>query len=350
MKIAIISVTNNGAYLSEKIAQNFNNVDIFVKKGRNPLKYGQEYESLQHLVAKIFQSYDGLIFVMAAGIVVRVIAPHILDKRTDPAVIVADEAGINVISLLAGHIGGANDLTRLIASNISASPVITTATDVAGKPAADILAVKLGLAFDPFDNLKKANAALANNEHVDFFLDYTLSKSAWYSEQAAILGVKICDLATLHESDHAFSVIITDRAIKVKSQHLFLRPPTLAIGIGCRRGTSKQEISDAIDTACQIAGKSKKSICIIGSTTLKSDEQGLLDTSEELNVPIKFYTNDEIKSTIEKHNLDISSFVNDKIGVGNVCEATAILASQNSKILLPKSKFGRVTVAIVQAK
>lgn len=351
MKLAIISVTNAGAQLSEKIAQNFNNVDIFAKSGRSLLEYGNEYESLSTLIAEIFDQYDAFVFIMATGIVVRVIAPFIQDKRIDPAVIVADESGNYVISLLSGHIGGANDLARFIAASINAAPVITTATDVGNKPAVDVLAVKLGLKFELFENVKKINAAIVNGDNVEFFLDYTLPESHCYVRTATELGIALYDQMILPQaSNYCALVLITDKELTVDSLHIFLRPPTLAVGIGCRRGTTKEEIVAAILTACKMIGRSANSIAVIGSTVLKQDEQGLLDAVQALDVPIEFYDNEQIAITIEKNKLDVSSFVNEKIGVGNVCEAAALLASQNTKILLPKTKFNRVTVAIAQAR
>lgn len=351
MKLAIIAVTNKGAYLAEKIAQKFTNYDIFVKNGRNPLNYSYEYTSLRELMPSIFAGYDALVFVMAAGIVVRVIAPYIQDKRTDPAVVVAGEDGRHVISLLSGHIGGANELAATIAENIGATPVITTATDLGNQPAADVLAVKLGLKIEPFAHLKHINAAAANGEKVTFFLDQALPLSTVYHQQAKRLGIPLEEMnnAGLCRGDHA-AVVITDQCLDLTRPHLFLRPPTLAVGIGCRRGATEAEITGAARTACASIGRSLSSVAVIGSTTLKQDEAGLLAAAQALEVPLKFYDNTQLSAVIEKYQLDVSNFVNDQIGVGNVCEAAALLASQTSGLLLPKTKFSKVTIAIAQVK
>lgn len=350
MKIAVISVTNAGARLSEKIAQSLNHVDIYAKAGRNLLKYKNEYHSLSELICKIFRQYDGLVFIMATGIVVRVIAPFIQDKRSDPAVVVVDETGNYAISLLSGHIGGANDLARMIAESIQAIPIITTATDVNNKPAADVLAVKLGLKIELFDMIKKINAALVNGDAVCFFLDSALQ--SWdYSNKAAELGIELHELNTMTAINHDDPVVvITDKLLDVKPNQLLLRPPTLAVGIGCRRGTTKQEILDAIHTACTMIKKSINSIAVISSTVVKQDELGLLEAVQALNVPVKFFNHEDIADTINQNNLKVSSFVNEKIGVGNVCEAAALLASQSNKILLPKTKFSKITIAITEVK
>lgn len=153
MKCAIISVTNHGAVLGNKLSDSLvalnHKVTVFAKKGRNPLQ-AVSYDSLSALTSEIFAHYEGLIFIMATGIVVRVIAPFVKDKRIDPAVVVMDEQGTFAISLLAGHIGGANELVTLIGHTMGARPVITTATDVSGKPAVDVLAVKLNRNIELF--------------------------------------------------------------------------------------------------------------------------------------------------------------------------------------------------------
>ena len=135
MKFAVISVTLKGALLGEKLhGQLDDKIDLYAK-AKGPLhSETAAYDNLSVLVNDIFDKYDGLIFIMATGIVVRVIAPHIRDKRYDPAVVVMDDAGIHAISLLSGHLGGANELTEQVAAAVGARPVITTATALTAEP------------------------------------------------------------------------------------------------------------------------------------------------------------------------------------------------------------------------
>ena len=157
MRTAIISLTANGARIAEKIA---------TKVGGQTFAKGRNFNKLADLVAEIFGKFDGLIFICAAGIVVRMIAPHIVSKLSDPAVLVIDERGQNVISLLSGHVGRANELAVEIAKAIEANPVITTATDVAGKFSIDAVASKLGLVPEPKEAIKAINAAILRGEEV----------------------------------------------------------------------------------------------------------------------------------------------------------------------------------------
>ncbi|MBP2627080.1 MAG: cobalamin [Firmicutes bacterium] len=353
MKLAVISVTNSGALLgtrlADKLSDHGNQVDIFAKHGRNPL-CATSYKLLSTLIADIFPRYEGLIFIMATGIVVRVIAPYIQDKRIDPAIVVMDEQGQYAISLLSGHIGGANELTELIGQTIGAEPVITTATDVGKKPAVDVLAVKLNRTIQPFAELKHMNACIANGEQVKFFIDKTLPNQELYSRAAEKLGVLLQDLDQLADLVYDGAVLITDQVLTVHKPHLYLRPMALAVGIGCRRGTTSTEIRAAVTEACHTIGHSINSITVVGSTIVKQDEAGLLAFIQQLAVPSKFFINEELQECIDKYQLEVSSFVQKQIGVGNICAAAAILAGQTNKLLLPKTKYKNVTVAIAPVK
>lgn len=352
MNLALISVTRKGAELAEQIKPLLGpNVDVYAKIERNPFTSHQVYDSLRDLIKKIFPEYDGFIFIMATGIVVRVIAPYIRDKRLDPAVVAMDDGGNFAISLLAGHIGGANDLTKLVGKAAGAVPVITTATDVAQLPAADVLAVRLNLAIEPFSSLKTVNSALVNGDRVLFFVDTELAEHEHYSDLAAKQNIRLIDACKLTDTDkYDAAVVITDKELPISKPHLYLRPGSLAIGLGCRRGTTSAEILSAISEACSQIGRSFKSVAVIGSTVLKEDEIGLLAAAQQLDVPIEFFSNEQLKKCIDQQKLSLSDFVNEKIGVGNVCEPAAILAGQNSQLMLPKTKYPKVTVAITPVK
>lgn len=352
MKVAIISVTKNGAILAGNLAQKLNcQSDLYAKIDRDADVPAQYYDSLSRLVDSIYNAYDGLIFIMATGIVVRVIAPHIRDKRVDPAVVVMDEAGENAISLLSGHIGGANELARIISRAIGARPVITTATDVIQKPAADILAVKLSLEIEPFEQLKTINAAIANGDRVAFFVDHTLSNHEQLALLAVDMGVVLLDIEQLSQSDqYDAAVVITDKDLYMVKPHVFLRPATLAIGIGCRKGTTSAEIYVALDQACRKIGRSKRSIAVIASCTAKEDEIGILAVVEQMMIPFEVFTNEQIQECIETNKLKTSDFVNKQIGVGSVCEPAALLGGRAEELLLNKTVYGKIAIAIAEVK
>ena len=174
-KIAILSITNGGREKALEIKNHLKNTDAFFIKKDNDYKNEQIIvvnKSLKEFVSEILDKYDYLIFIMATGIVVRTIAPLVVSKFSDPAILVMDEKGHNIISLLSGHMGGANEMTLYISNLINSNPVITTATDVNKKSSLDMIAKSLNAHIDNFrDNVLKVNSMIVNNEEVHIYID-----------------------------------------------------------------------------------------------------------------------------------------------------------------------------------
>ena len=293
MRIAIFSVTEKGFELAEKISDSVGG-QIFFK--------GRDFDNLKNFVEKIFVKFDALIFICAAGIAVRMIAPHIVGKLSDPAVIVIDERGKNVISLLSGHVGGANNLTLEIAKKISANPVITTATDVEEKFSADGFANQLGLKPAPKEAIKIINSAILRGEEI---------------------------------------------FLTAGSTKLNLNPQNLIAGIGCKRRTSAEKISQAVEAACKMISQPVERIKLFASVDLKSDEVGLLKFVTQLGKEIKFFSVEDLQKKVIEYKLQESEFVKKIIGVGNVCEAAALACVERGKFALTKKNFEGVTVALL---
>lgn len=291
MRIAILVVTEKGYELAEKISAGIGG-QIFIK--------GRDFERMKIFVEKIFTKFDALIFICAAGIAVRMIAPHIVSKLSDPAVIVIDERGRNVISLLSGHVGGANDLTLKICAQIDSNPVITTATDVEEKFAADNFATHLGLMPEPKEAIKAINTAILRGEEI---------------------------------------------FLTAGNVRLNLTPKNLICGIGCRRGVSIEKISRAVHDACKLINQPIERIKIFATLDIKRDEKNLIDFVKNLGREIKFFTVAELAEKILEYKLDESIFVKKNIGVGNVCESAALCVA-NAKFVLSKTKFDEVTIAL----
>ena len=296
MRIAILSVTDAGFKLAKKISEQIGG-EIFCK--------GKNFTGMKNFVADIFKKFDALIFICAAGIAVRVIAPHVVSKLSDPAVIVIDERGQNVISLLSGHVGGANELTLKVAAAINANPVITTATDVENKFSADGFAAKLGLRPEPKDAIKIINSAILNDEEI--FLTAGNAK-------------------------------------------LNLIPQKLIAGIGCKRGTSFEKISAAVKAACEMINQPVERIKLLASVDIKSDEVGLLEFAKNLGVDIKFFGVEELTKKISEYKLSESEFVKATIGAGNICEAAALCCVKSARFALPKKIFDGVTICLIWEK
>ena len=290
MRIAILTLTEQGKILAEKIGG-----QIFSK--------GKDFERMNNFVAEIFTKFDAIIFICAAGIAVRMIAPHVVSKLSDPAVIVIDERGKNVISLLSGHVGGGNNLTLEIAKKINANPVITTATDVEEKFSADNFCNQLGLIPEPKEMIKKINSAILRGEEV----------------------------------------FLTAGDFKLN-----LLPKNLIAGIGCRRGVSEEKIFAALKSACEKISQPIERIKILASVDKKSDEVGLINFAKNFGREIKFFSVEELQKKILEYKLEESDFVKKNIGAGNVCEAAALCCVERGKFALTKTKFfGEVTIALL---
>lgn len=289
-------MTANGARLAEKISG---------KVGGQTFAKGRNFTKLADLVAEIFGKFDGLIFICAAGIVVRMIAPHIVSKLNDPAVIVIDERGLNVISLLSGHVGRANELAVEIAKAIEANPVITTATDVEGRFSVDTVASRLGLLPEPKEAIKVINAAILRGE----------------------------------------DVFVTAGDVRLN-----LIPQNLIAGVGCRRGTSSLKIFEAIQRACAMIHQPIERVKILASVDVKKDEVGLVSLAEVMGLETKFFSTAELQKKIDEYKLEESKFVTRSVGVGNVCEAAALCCVDEARFALPKTAFKGVTVALLWEK
>ena len=294
MRKAIFTITEKGNLIAQKIADNLSGCKIFIKD--------RDFKRLRDVVDENFSKFDALIFISATGIAVRMIAPHIVSKLSDPAVIVCDELGNHVISLLSGHVGGANELTKKIAKIVNGEPIITTATDINQKFAVDSIA---GLRPEPKEAIKVINRAILNGERVYVTAGDTV---------------------------------------------LNLIPCKLIAGIGCKRGTSKELITNAVIEACRKIEQTIERIDLIASVDLKRDESGLIEFANSIQREIKFFDIETLQKTIEKYNLSESEFVKNNIGIGNVCESSALSCVESGRFALPKTKFKNVTVALVWEK
>ena len=342
--IALWVITENGLKIAKMILDKLPAARLHLSRTLSSYS-GEAYrfDRLGESVANVFSDYHGHIFIMSTGIVVRIIAPHIQKKTSDPGVVVMDEKGINVISLLSGHLGGANRLTKKIAGIISANPVITTATDLNLVPAIDLIAQKRGLFIENPGAIKKVSMALLAGEKIGIhdplgFIKGDIPRKSLYA------SVDKKDF--LEYSKKRPSVFIDDILMDLPATFLLLRPKTLTAGIGCNRMTPVDEIRGFLFKVLEESGLSLNSLKQIGTIDLKADEAGITALAEQLKLPVKYYTKndlakvDKIKSPslmVEKH-----------VGVKSVCEAAAILAANKGKLIVSKQKTKNVTVAIAR--
>jgi cobalt-precorrin 5A hydrolase len=344
-KIAVWALTPEGLDQASVIVDSLQEADGYGPEHRinadSPFK---GFQRLQTRVHSIFHSYEGHVFIMAVGIVVRIIAPLLRGKVRDPAVVVLDEKARHVISLLSGHLGGANALARNIAQVLGGTPVITTATDVHGVKAFDIAAVEKDLWIENPDSIKVLNAALLEKRKI-YLIDPMKIISPLYEDNSFI---EIHDdfLPVGEDMDKCPSVYIGDRLVAPRAGFLIVRPPSLVAGVGCNRETAFEELKEGFDTILGKFRLSMKSLRNLATIELKRDEECLTKLGEMLDIPIHYFSSKELGSV--KNIEHPSQVVKKYTGTEGVCEAAALLSAGAERLLVPKQVLKNVTVAVAR--
>lgn len=348
MKIAIISFTKAGANLSLLLKK------YFIEEGNESWLYAKSAyiesenililkESLRDWTKRMFSVADALIFIGACAIAVRSVAPFLESKKEDPAVLVLDEQGKFCISLLSGHLGGANELCKRVSGWVDAIPVITTATDINKKFAVDLFAKKNHLHISDMTYAKHISARLLAGESVG----YILEKGIFLSEREKKL-LKEAGMQEYREGEKMcgqMGIYIGIYRKKSPFLHtLYLTPRLVSVGIGCRKNTPQSQIEGFIEQTILGLGLSFHSICDLASIDLKKEEAGLLSYCKKYNLPISFYSRQELKRV--EGDFSPSEFVLSVTGVDNVCERSAKKSSGGGDFIQRKLAKEGVTLAL----
>lgn len=349
MTLAICAITTKGATLARRLGTLLPEAEVWL-----PEKFrandGCHYRpaGMGEILPQLFLRGHGLICIMATGIVVRSLAPHLRGKALDAAVVVVDEGGQFAISLLSGHLGGANALTRQVAGLLNATPVITTATDVNGLCAWDEAARIVGAVIEPLERLRTLNSLLLQGEQIALVDREGLIANFF----ATTPGVQLVpNFAAANSLGAAGRVFVTERLIPQLEQEknlLLLRPKNLVLGIGCNRHTSQEEIEHAVETVLCRAWLSHLAVGRIATIVEKGNETGLLAFAEELHLPLTTFGREELNSVRGPSPPSAHAFA--AVGAHGVCEPAALLAAAGGALLIPKQKCGQVTVAVARMK
>ena len=321
MRLELIAFTAQGAALAARLAQ------ALSQRGHQAACTRDERLSASEWASRAFARSQGLIFVGAAGIAVRSIAPLLRHKSRDPAVLVVDEGGQFAIPLLSGHLGGANNLAREIAALLGGQAVITTATDVNGAFAVDQWARAQGLAVCNPEKIVDVSSALLEGKAVSLW-------SRW-----PIAGVRP---AGVSDGEREAADVAVDW-YRPERDALWLCPRTLRAGVGCRRGTGAGAIRALLDAVLGGERLSPLGLEAVCSIDLKGDEPGLLALCGELDLPLTTYTAQELEAV--PGEFSASPFVAEITGVDNVCERAALAAG--GVLLRKKTALNGVTLALV---
>ena len=332
MKIACFSFTDKGRRIGDRLESLSN--DIYnIHHYENKKAEG----GVKELLNRIWPEYDGLIFISATGIALRMINPYIQNKTIDPAVVVVDDMGIFSIALLSGHIGGGNDLAEYIGHEIGAMPVIKTATDNRGIESIDNFAKKNDYYMEDMKSITRITSMMVNGKTIGL---YTEDGKGINYDNIIIVD----DLNNIYPRIDGLiivsSEILTDKNIEIPKTILI--PKNINIGMGCRKGVEAERIIKAVGEVFHKENLSTKGIKSIGTVEVKKDEKGIIQASKHFNCPMKIFTIDEIKEVEDK--FEKSQFVKDTIGVYSVSEPTAYLLG--GEMIAMKSKHNGITISI----
>lgn len=351
IRIAIIAVTEKGKNTAEKIASELENVDVFFQK-----------RGIKELTGELFNKYECIIFVSACGIAVRCISPFLKSKFEDPAVLVVDNNGNNVISLLSGHIGGANEITLKIADVLEANPVITTSTDTNKKGALDVIVSKIGGYVENLrESAKLVNSYLVDNKRVGIYFDsdyesekdsLNLSGFELIDEKTEIDAiVKLDALVSVTDKlrcwvDEIIYNIKKDNEEKEDLIYIKLVPRRIALGMGCRKNTETEKMIEEFSMFSALNNIHPAAIVKTGSLIIKKDEKCMIDLSKALCAEFNLFDVDEICTC--DYMFDKSEFVKKNTGVYSVAQPSAYLLSGN--VISDKYKNNGTTFAFGRMK
>lgn len=352
MRLSLICFTGAGAQLGARLLKElkFSGHEcrgFVLEKFLNPFHEANGLEPLKtplrEWTGEQFTARDGLIFIGAAGIAVRAIAPWVKDKRTDPAVVVIDDCGRYSISLLSGHLGGANGLAEETAKITGGIPVITTATDLHGRFAVDNFAKEHGLWMSDMKTAKAVSADVLAGEPVGLFSDFPVMGSLPEGfTQKESCGRNVWITVKREPEEGGFLKLFLPEGGEV----LRLVPRIVILGIGCKKGTGKEQIEAAVGEALSRWNIEPESAAAVATIDIKKEEAGLLSYVRDHG--LSFHTYPAGRLLQAEGEFSPSSFVREITGVDNVCERAAVSLAKDlggGRLMMKKQAGGGVTVA-----
>lgn len=344
MSLSVISFTESGMRLSEKIAEVWEGEEIllFTKctaaeiGTASPVRFARQ--SIGEWAREQMGRKNTLLFIGACGIAVRAIAPCLTDKLHDSPVLVMDEKGTYIIPILSGHMGGANETARQLARRTGAIPVITTATDLQGRFAVDLFAKRNGFHIGNREGIARVSAKVLAGEEI------TMSAEEGHMELGSTLPAGIRMLP--YPPERFADVVITTEE-KAFEAAILLQPKTYVIGMGCKRGKEAEEIEAFIRESLQEAGIESRQLLALASIDRKKDEEGLLAFCRKADIPFCTYTAEQLQEVAGIFHA--SAFVREQVGIDNVCERAALRAcGPGGRLVYEKHARDGMTIAIAQ--
>jgi cobalt-precorrin 5A hydrolase len=347
--IAVITLTRQGIDVAANLVAKLPaQVTVYISEkydSEAPKEWTRFPRRIYPLVDEIWARHEALVFVMAAGIVVRAVAKHVQSKLFDPGVVVMDIRGKYAVAMCSGHLGGANELCRLIEERTGAISVVTTGTDVNNTLAPDVLAKQIGARVDDWEPLKLVSGALVDTLPVGVFVEDGVDVGD-LSQYARKKVTVVSDPEAL--STYRAAVVVSHRLLPDPGvPTMWLRPPVLVVGVGCNRGTPAAEIGAAVDAVLADNGLAASSVVRMATIEKKSDEVGLIEVAAARGWPLWWYSNEQVNEQAPPFP-GRSEVVFKYVGVYGVSEPAAMLAAGTQTLLVAKQKRGNLTVSVTR--
>ena len=359
-KTAIIALTRNGASMARKLAGSSGREStLFIdRRFREDADTGEAFDlPLRPVVERAFAEYSSLVLFLSAGATIRLLAPLLESKQVDPAVVCVDDAGAFCVSLISGHVGGADKLAQEVAQHLGARAVITSASHASGTLAVDLL----GREFDwrlvaDSTTVTRASAAVINGQPIGVWQG--AGELGWWPQETPLPeNITVYPaLEDLAASACAAALVVTDRTdaldtLLADKITVVYRPRSLVVGMGCRRGVPVEELESLLAETFQENGLSMECLAEIATAEIKRDEPGLEQLAERHGVPLSFLQGDELNKVFETNPDAITSKserAHGLVGVWGVAEPAALLTANAEELLVTRKKTARATIAVAR--
>jgi cobalt-precorrin 5A hydrolase len=346
-RIAVVAITKHGIEIARRLKQKMPEVSIYAPAKHSDGEADTNWFSEQstQVIGNLFKTHHALICIFSLGAVIRMIAPHLIDKKSDPAVLVIDDRANHVISTLSGHLGGANSLTRLVASFLNAQPIITTAADVNETIAVDLVGREFGWTIENFENVTKVSALMVNEEKIAIYQDAG-ERDWWHNTQLPKNVTIVNSIENVKSPDFKAALVISDKIItdqEIITKSVIYRPKSLVVGVGLHWDTSKEAIETGINTVFKESKLSSQSIRNISSINREAKVKGLEEFSKQYGIRVEIYDKDKLSMVnVPNPSPTVQKFE----GTPSVSEASSLLSSKG-QLIVPKQKFPpNLTIAV----
>lgn len=364
---AIVAVSRPGAALARRLASSLPDAILYLERRSAGDDAGdgsrtQIYDfPLRPVIQGLFARHRELVVFLPVGAAVRLLAPVLGSKSQDPAVVCVDDAGRYAVSVLSGHVGGADALAHRVSDAIGAHPVVTSASDALAVTPIDLVGRNAGWRVEATStDLTRAAAAVVNGDLVALWIDPTTGAS-WPGGTTLSDNIRpVTHLSGVRDSRFAAALIVSDRlfALDAGRPLVTYRPPTLVAGVGCRRGVSEDHLRELLIQTLEEHGLAALSLARIATVDIKADEAGIIALADSLSVPLETYDGARLNAVVEGRSdagrsasglhRPTASAARDLLGVFGVAEPAAMLASGAEGLIVPRAKSDRATIAIAR--